>query len=188
MADRCRIGEQAEALIGVTLPERPGAFLTLVQALGNRMITEFNYRRSRDGQATVFVSVQVAGLEERAETIEQMVGAGLPAVDLTVNELAKTHVKFMVGGRPAAGQLDERVYQLEFPEKPGALKHFLTMLDGAVPVDVTMFHYKNQGDDLGSCLCGFATEEILNLETCLDRVGFRYTEVSDNIAYQMFLQ
>ena len=172
----------------MSIPEQPGAFLYLMQHLGSRMITEFNYRRSRDGiAATVFLAVAVGGNTERHEMVAQLQEAGFPTMDMTDDDLTKTHIKFMAGGR-ATQELRERVFQLEFPEKAGALLHFLTVLDNVC--DVTMFHYRTQGEDVGSVLCGFAVRDKAEEEAllaCLARVGYSHRDVSANQAYRMFL-
>lgn len=158
-----------------------------METLGSRMVTEFNYRRSRDG-AVVFLAVTVEGTDERHEMVAQLQENGYLTVDITDDDLTKTHIKFMAGGR-AAEPITEKVFQLEFPEKTGALLNFLTVLANCF--DITLFHYRTQGEDLGSVMCGFAVqgaEDEVALTDLLDRVGYAWSDVSENQAYRMFLR
>jgi threonine dehydratase len=186
VAERAEIGESREALLAVTLPERPGAYRELVALLGRRNITELNYRYKDAKEAHAFVGVQVSGRGEAAELVRHLVANGYPALDLTDDELAKLHVRYMVGGRsPEAGQ--EQVYRFEFPERPGALMKFLDAM--CRDWNISLFHYRNHGADYGRVLVGMQVPEgdRAALQTFLDALGYAYRDETDNPAYKLFL-
>jgi threonine dehydratase len=151
VAERAELGEERECQLAVTIPERPGAFLALSRALGERAVTEFNYRRAEDSQAHVFVGVAVGGRSERAALVSTLTDAGFAVLDLNDNELAKNHLKHLVGGKSHA-LTEERLLRFSFPERPGALRRFLEHLSPAF--DISLFHYRNQGGDVGRVLAG----------------------------------
>ena len=161
----------------------------LFVAIGKRNITEFNYRGTDNSSANVFVGLTVTpSSNDVAELTHKLSQSGYQALDLTDNEMAKLHVRYMIGGSQPGSGSDERVFRVEFPERPGALMKFLDALgDG---FNISMFHYRNHGAAYGRILVGFtgsAAYSAALLET-LDRVGFRYWEESDNPAYRAYLQ
>lgn len=187
IAERAAVGEQREMLIGVEIPEQPGSFRKFCQAIGRRGITEFNYRYSDTSKAHIFVGVELRhGAREHAELIEKLGGLGYPIVDLSDNEMAKLHVRHMVGGS-AAKIKDERIFRFEFPERPGALLDFLKAI--GTNWNISLFHYRNHGSDYGRILAGIQVpaKESADLEAHLDALGYSYSEESDNPAYAMFL-
>ncbi|PPD03893.1 MAG: threonine ammonia-lyase, biosynthetic [Methylobacter sp.] len=186
VAERAQVGEFREILLAVTIPEVPGSFLKFCKLLGGRNITEFNYRFFDVGQAHVFVGISSSGHEsDRAELLLELAKQGLTVTDMTVNELAKEHIRYMVGGH-APRKLNEAIYSLEFPERPGALLRFLTALDGRW--NISLFHYRNHGAAFGKVLMGVQMRkaERKAFELCLDGLGFAYHEETQNPAYQMF--
>jgi threonine dehydratase len=187
ISERAELGEKREAILGVTIPERPGSFRTFCRTLGKRSVTEFNYRFADEAQARVYVGVQIAANGDRGELIASLTSAGYPVEDMTENELAKLHVRHMVGGRVASGK-SEILYRFEFPERPGALLQFLLGLGERW--NITMFHYRNHGAAWGRVLIGFEAPRSARAELAqfLDRIGYRYAEESDNSAYRMFLR
>lgn len=188
ISERTEIGEKREAIFAVTLPEKPGSYKRFIKALHKRNITEFNYRYADGYDAQVFVGVQTAqGGPEREQIVSELREQGYPVLDMTDNELAKLHIRHMVGGRsPGVG--DERVYRFEFPERPGALMKFLTSLGSKW--NISMFHYRNHGAAYSRVLMGVqvAEEERETFNAMLDEVGFRYWEETNNEAYQLFLR
>jgi len=187
ISERTEIGEKREAILGVTIPERPGSFRTFCKTLGKRAVTEFNYRYSDPTQARVYVGVQITPNGDRTELIESLRSAGYPVEDMTDNEIAKLHVRHMVGGRVSGGK-PEILYRFEFPERPGALLKFL--LELGEQWNITMFHYRNHGAAWGRVLIGFDADARArrSLGRFLDRIGYRYSEETDNSAYRMFLR
>lgn len=187
VAERAEIGEQREALIAVTIPERPGAFRKFIQTLGKRAITEFNYRYADARDAQIFVGVQLSeGREEKLALIEQLRGEGYPVLDMSDNEMAKLHVRYMVGGH-APGIADEVLYRFQFPERPGALLKFLnSMVHGW---NISLFHYRNHGADYGRVLAGVQVPagERERFRQILAQLGYEYWEETDNPAYRRFL-
>jgi threonine dehydratase len=187
IAERAAVGEQREMLLAVEIPEKKGSFRTFCGALGRRGITEFNYRYSDSSKAHIFVGVELRhGHEERQELIEKLKSLGYPLADLSDNELAKLHVRHMVGG-PSTGIDNEKLFRFEFPERPGALLDFLN----AVGTDwnISLFHYRNHGSDYGRILAGIQVppDEEDKLEAHLSKLGYAHWEESDNPAYAMFL-
>lgn len=187
VAERAEIGEGAEAVFAVQIPERPGSYRSFVQLLGGRQITEFNYRYAAADRAVVFVGVQlVGGEEERRRIGADLSGAGLTVVDLTDNELAKLHIRYMVGGR-AEGLRDEVLYRFEFPERPGALLDFLAGLQ--MDWNISLFHYRNHGADHGRVLVGIQVppDEREAFVAYIDGLGYPWWDENDNAAYHLFL-
>ena len=186
IAERAELGEHRERLLAVTIPERPGSLLRFCEILGRRPITEFNYRYADDDEAHIFVGVAVGdgGGEDLAGVLE---GNGYPVLDLSDNEMAKQHLRHMVGGR-AARELDEVLFRFDFPERPGALMGFLTGM-GRKPWNISMFHYRNHGSAYGHVLMGLQVPEAGRPEflAFLDDVGYEYREETDNPAYRLFL-
>jgi threonine dehydratase len=187
VAERAEVGEEREALFAVTIPEERGSFRRLCELIGSRSVTEFNYRISDASEAHVFIGIAIAQREE-AERIERnFVRHGFATVDLTDDDLAKEHVRHMVGGRSALAR-DERLYRFDFPERPGALMRFL---DAMQPDwNISLFHYRNQGADHGRILVGLQVPrgDERALREFLDRLGYSYADESDNPAYSLFLR
>lgn len=186
IAERAAVGEHREALYAVRIAEEPGSFLKFCQHLGNVGVTEFNYRHNSERFARIFVGVALGGGEkERHELLARITDAGYDADDLSDNELAKLHVRHLVGGR--SEHAEERLYRCEFPERPGALGAFLQALGS--DWDITLFHYRNHGSDYGRVLVGLRPmrDSVEHLEIRLESVGYRFTEETDNPAYQLFL-
>lgn len=187
VAERAELGEKREAIIAVTIPEQPGSFKAFCEAIGKRQITEFNYRYNTGREAHIFVGVQThPDTDPRAVLVESLRSQGFPVLDLTDNELAKLHIRHMVGGH-AAGVSDEMVFRFEFPERPGALFNFLQKLGGRW--NISMFHYRNHGAADGRVVAGLQvpdTDRHLVAEA-LDAIGYPYWDESDNPAYSLFL-
>lgn len=186
VAERAEIGERREAIIAVTIPERPGAFRKFCAAVGDHNITEFNYRYADPKNAHIFVGIQVQGGSEGNSLIKTLRAKGYPTVDMTDNEMAKLHIRHLVGGR-APNAVDEIVYRFEFPERPGALLNFLTKMGGAW--NISLFHYRNHGADFGRVLVGMQVppEDKRKFRAFLDNLGYEYTEETHNPAYDLFL-
>jgi threonine dehydratase len=186
VAERAELGEAREALFAVTIPERPGAFREFCAAVGARVVTEFNYRLSGRDQARIFVGIRTASRRDGPEIAARLRSRGYETVDLSGNETAKLHVRYMVGGR-AAGVTNERLYRFEFPERPGALLEFLDKLGGRW--NISLFHYRNHGADFGRVLAGFEVGEadLPAFEAFLQSLGYRFVAESDNPAYALFL-
>ncbi len=187
IAERAAVGEQTEMLLAAEIPERPGSFRRFCEAVGRRGITEFNYRYADDSKAHIFVGIQLThGLQERRELLEKLREAGFPVEDLSDNEMAKLHVRHMVGGR-STGLRNERLFRFEFPERPGALLDFLNAI--GTDWNISLFHYRNHGSDYGRILAGIDVpqEETDELEAHLAELGYAHWEESDNPAYTMFL-
>ena len=187
IAERAAVGEQTEMLLAAEIPEHPGSFRRFCKAIGRRGITEFNYRYADDNKAHIFVGVQLSnGLTERLALLDDLRKDGFPAEDLSDNEMAKLHVRHMVGGR-ATGIQNERLFRFEFPERPGALLAFLEAI--GTDWNISLFHYRNHGSDYGRILAGIDVpqEETGKLEAHLAELGYAHWEESDNPAYMMFL-
>jgi len=186
VAERAELGEAREALFGVTIPERPGAFRQFCLTIGRRVITEFNYRLSARDRAHIFVGIGTTSRQDAHELGTQLARAGYEAVDLTDNEMAKLHVRHMVGGR-ASGSRDERACRFEFPERPGALLRFLDALGDRW--NISLFHYRNHGSDFGRVLAAFEVPDadISAFDRFLDGLGYRYLRDQDNPAFRLFL-
>ena len=186
VAERAELGEAREAIFAVVIPERPGAYREFCTALGRRVVTEFNYRLNSRAEAHIFVGVSVESRQDAAQLADQLRARGYETLDLSDNELAKLHVRHMVGG-PAPGVRGERVYRFEFPERPGALMTFLETLGGRW--NISLFHYRNHGADFGRVLVGFEVpdEEQAEFAAFLDTLGYPYLQESSNEAYKRFL-
>jgi threonine dehydratase len=186
VAERAEIGERREALFAVTIPERPGALRRFCQILGDHAITEFNYRYADPKNAHIFVGVQIRDAEEEKRLAALLRRHGYPVLDMTDNEMAKLHVRHLVGGRAPNAQ-DEILYRFEFPERPGALMEFLTKMGGRW--NISLFHYRSHGADFGRVLIGMQVppEDKRAFQRFLDRLGYEYVEETDNPAYRLFL-
>jgi len=184
--EQAEVGEAREALFAVRIPERPGSFREFCSTLGRRVVTEFNYRLDSREEAHIFVGVSTASRHDAGDLADDLRSRGYETVDLSNDEVAKLHVRHMVGGRPP-GVLDELLYRFEFPERPGALMTFLETLGGRW--NISLFHYRNHGADVGRVLAGFEvpTSEHDEFRKFLDELGYRSTEVGDNPAYESFL-
>ena len=187
IAERAAVGEQTEMLVAAEIPEQPGSFRRFCEAIGRRGITEFNYRYSDDSKAHIFVGIQLSnGMRERKALLVQLRDEGFPVEDLSDNEMAKLHVRHMVGGR-STGICNERLFRFEFPERPGALLDFLNAI--GTDWNISLFHYRNHGSDYGRILAGIDVpqEETEELEAHLAELGYPHWEESDNPAYRLFL-
>jgi threonine dehydratase len=186
VAERAEVGEAREALFGVTIPERPGAFREFCASIGRRVVTEFNYRLSSRSEAHIFVGVATQSREDASELATTLNAGGYRTVELTGNEVAKLHVRHMVGGR-SPEVTSEQLYRFEFPERPGALMAFLDKLGGRW--NISLFHYRNHGADFGRVLAGFEVplDEMPAFELLLDGLGYPYEHERDNAAYDLFL-
>jgi len=187
VAERAELGEAREGVFAVTIPERPGAFRDFCAALGRRVVTEFNYRLSSREAAHVFVGISVASRQDAAELALHLNELGYSTADLSEDEMAKLHVRHMVGGPAPATVRHEVACRFEFPERPGALMRFLDTLGGRW--NISLFHYRNHGADFGRVLAGFEVppEERPDFAAFLDALGYRHTLEPDNAAYRMFL-
>jgi len=189
VAERARIGEGKEALLSVTIPEKPGAFAKLVTAIGAMPVTEFSYRYSKPDFAHILFGVSVNALTRDADLaslIQRLASEGMPAQDLSTDELAKSHIRYLIGGRSAVS--NEKVYMFEFPERGGALYKFLTTLQPGF--NISLFHYRNYGGDVGKILtsiqCPKGGEE--GLERFLREIAYPYKDVTDSEVYGMFMR
>jgi threonine dehydratase len=188
VAERAELGEHNEAILAVTIPERPGSFHAFCEAIGARSITEFNYRYADSADAHVFAGIQLRGGEqERQEILARLRGDGYAVIDLTDNEMAKLHIRHMVGGR-AAGAEHEVLYRFEFPERPGALLKFLTSMGRRW--NISLFHYRNHGAAYGRVLVGMQVPpgDRRRLEEFLRELGYPYAEETSNPVYSLFLR
>jgi threonine dehydratase len=187
VAERADLGGEREALLAVTIPERPGSFLRFCELLGNRSVTEFNYRYESEQGAQIFVSFGLSqGRSEKDAVMAALRDAGYTVTDMTDNEMAKLHVRYMVGGR-AHGIRDELLYRFEFPERPGALLKFLQAVGGRW--NISLFHYRNHGSDYGRVLAGIQVPAADRGDFLqhLNELHYAYAEETDNPAYRMFL-
>ena len=188
VAERAEIGERREALLAVTIPERPGSFRRFCKAIGKRGITEFNYRFSDETDAHVFVGLKLErGDAEKQEVLERLSADGYPVLDMTDNEVAKLHLRHMVGGH-ASHVENESLYRFEFPERPGALLHFLTRM--GADWNISLFHYRNHGAAYGRVLVGMQVPESDNarFRAFLEEIGYPWWEETGNPAYPLFLR
>ena len=186
VVERAEIGEGHEALLAVTIAEQAGSFLRFCKKLGHHSVSEFNYRYSGPSQAQVFVGLRTSDDGDKQAIINRLRGNGYPVLDLSDNELAKLHLRHMVGGI-SSGAIDEVIYRFEFPERPGALLEFLSRLAGRW--NISLFHYRNHGAAYGRVLAGFGVPaaDRGEFQLFLDTLGYRWTNESDNPAYQRFL-
>lgn len=188
ISERTEIGEQREAILSVTIPEQAGSFKKFCSALGKRNITEFNYRFSDQRDAQIFVGVAVAeGGADRLELVDSLEKQGYSVLDMTDNEMATLHIRHMVGGHRPAVVKNELLYRFQFPERPGALMNFLTKLGNRW--NISLFHYRNHGAAYGRVLVALEASkaERKEIEPFLDKLAYRYSEESDNEAYNLFL-
>lgn len=187
VAERAELGERREALLAVTIPEQPGSFRKFCQVIGERSITEFNYRYADMQQAHVFAGIQLSGGDaEKMQIINALRDEGYAVLDMSDNEVAKLHIRYMVGGqRP--GLRDERLFRFQFPERPGALLKFLTGM--AHGWNISLFHYRNHGSDYGRVLVGIQVPdaEHAQLQHYLRALDYTFCEETDNPAYRLFL-
>ncbi len=186
VAESAELGEQREAILAVTIPERPGSFKKFCALLGPRSITEFNYRYADAREAHVFAGVQVHDRKESARLVRMLAQHGFKAVDMSGNEMAKLHVRHMVGGHAPQAK-NEIVYRFEFPERPGALMKFLDAMSKGW--NISLFHYRNHGADYGRVLVGMQVppEDKRAFRAFLDEVGYRFWEETGNPAYRLYL-
>ncbi len=186
VAERAEVGERREALLAVEIPERPGSFLGFCRALGRRSITEFNYRYSDHMRAHVFAGIELAdGDVERSGLITHLSEKGYPVIDMTDNEIAKLHIRYMVGGHAATVQR-EHLFRFEFPERPGALLNFLNQMGRRW--NITLFHYRNHGAAFGRVLMGIEVDASKKREfqQFLRELGYAWSDETDNLAYRLF--
>lgn len=186
VSERAEIGEQREAILAVTIPERPGAFREFIEVIGARAVTEFNYRYAPRAEAQIFVGVQLSSASQRGELVDTLTARGYAVTDLTGDELAKVHIRHMVGGRAPEAE-GERVYSFTFPERPGALLEFLTHLHGRW--NISLFHYRNHGSAHGRVLAGIQVprEDETDFAAFLRGLGYPAAEMTQNPAYRLFL-
>ena len=186
VAERAELGEQREAILAVTIPERPGSFRAFCERIGQRSITEFNYRFADPTRAHIFVGMQVTDRAETRQILEHLHADGLEAVDLSDNEMAKLHIRHLVGGR-APSVTHERVLRFEFPERPGALLRFLDRMNAGW--NISLFHYRNHGADYGRVLAGIQVppEDYAEFQAFLDQLGYAWVDEGANPAYRLFL-
>ncbi|MEP6942532.1 MAG: threonine ammonia-lyase, biosynthetic [Betaproteobacteria bacterium] len=186
VAERAELGERREAILAVTIPERPGSFREFCALLGKRSITEFNYRYADARAAHIFVGIEVAGRAETRELLRAMHKRRIEAYDLSDNEMAKLHVRHLVGGHAPDAE-NEILYRFEFPERPGALMRFLDSMSRGW--NISLFHYRNHGADYGRVLVGMQVppSEKREFAEFLRRLGYHCVEETSNPAYRMFL-
>ena len=186
IAERAEVGEKREAVLAVSIPEQPGAFKTFCHLLGDRNITEFNYRYSDPKIAHIFVGVAIADPSEATNLVAALQAKGLPALDLTDNEVAKLHLRHLVGGH-APQATNEVVFRFEFPEKPGALMKFLDTMGH--DWNISLFHYRNHGADFGRVLVGMQVPpaDTNQFHEFLDQLGYPHWDETQNPAYKLFL-
>lgn len=187
ISERTELGEQREAVLAVSIDEKPGSFKNFSKALGRHNITEFNYRLGDPSSAKIFVGVEIAdGVNGRNRLIEDLQRKKISVIDMSDNEAAKLHIRHMVGGRIKQIE-NERVYRFQFPERPGALMKFLDLLGGRW--NISMFHYRNHGAAYGRVLVGIQVSERDRkvFTRCLDDIAYPYWDETDNVAYHTFL-
>jgi threonine dehydratase len=187
VAERAEVGERHEAIFAVTIPEERGSFRRFCATLGDRNITEFNYRIGNATDAHIFVGIQTRNHAENTTLLQAFQAEGFAALDLTDDELAKLHLRHMVGGRSALAH-DEQLYRFDFPERPGALTRFLDHMHP--DWNISLFHYRNHGADYGRILVGIQvpTEEREVFTQFLSRLGYPYKNETSNPAYRLLLQ
>lgn len=189
ISEVAEIGEGREVILAVTIPEEPGSFQRFCSLLGKSPITEFNYRYSRDDEAQIYVGVKVSDEPgSRKALVLDLEAEGYTLMDITDDEVAKYHIRHMVGGHAPASVTDERVYRFEFPERPGALLNFLKKLGKRF--NISLFHYRNHGAAYGRVLVGLqiSDDKREQLQGYLEELGYRYWDETDNTAYQRFLR
>ena len=186
VSERAEVGEKREAVFAVTIPEQRGSFRRFCELLGPRNVTEFNYRIADAREAHIFVGIQIHNASEAKEIERTFVGAGFATLDLTDDELAKLHIRHLVGGRSPLAQ-DELLYRFEFPERPGALMRFLSAMNPNW--NISLFHYRNHGSDSGRILIGLQVppSDKTLFRNFLSQLGYPYQDESKHPAYRMFL-
>jgi threonine dehydratase len=189
VAERAALGEKKEALLSVIIPEKPGSFAKLIDTINPHNVTEFNYRYANAESANIMVGVEFAAArrdQDLPALIARLEVAGMKATDLSENELAKSHIRYLVGGRSTVD--NEKLFSFEFPERGGALYKFLTTLQPGF--NISLFHYRNYGGDVGKVLAGIQCPEgeRSELEKFLKEIRYPYTEETDNEAFAMFLR
>ena len=186
VSERCEIGENREALLAVTMPEQPGSFLKFAHVIGNRAVTEFSYRYADNQKACIFVGVRTINEAEKADIIADLTKNGFDVEDMSDDDIAKTHIRYLMGGR--VSNRNERLYSFEFPEQKGALLKFLEILGKRW--NISLFHYRAHGADYGNILAAFQLEEKDNaeFEQALAQLGYVYEDVSESKAYRYFLR
>ncbi|HEX4884177.1 MAG TPA: threonine ammonia-lyase, biosynthetic [Casimicrobiaceae bacterium] len=186
VAERAEVGEHREAILAVTIPERPGSFREFIGLLGRRSVTEFNYRYGDAQVAHIFVGLEVSGRHETVQLLAELRRRRIEAIDLTDNEMAKLHVRHLVGGHAPTAE-HEIVYRFEFPERPGALMKFLDSMSAGW--NISLFHYRNHGADYGRVLVGIEVppSDKAEFRDFLERLGYDYVDETANPAYRMFL-
>ncbi len=187
VAERAEVGEQREALFAITIPEERGSVKRLCEVIGQRNVTEFNYRISDEPQAQVFVALATSSRVESATIIAKLNAHGFPAYDLTDDDVSKEHLRYMVGGRSRLAQ-GERLYRFDFPERPGALMRFLSSMHPSW--NISLFHYRNQGADYGRILVGiqFPSEQTTAVDDFLASLAYPCVDETENLAYRLFLR
>ena len=183
IAERADLGEVNEAIVAVTIPEEPGSFLRFCELLDNNAVTEFNYRYSAKKDAHIFVGVKLTKGESEKQALIARLSNSFEVFDMSDNSMAITHIRYMVGGH--ANAENEVIYRFEFPERPGALLSFLKKVK--TEWNISLFHYRNRGADYGRVLIGLQVEDIKELESKFDELGYYYKNETDNKAYQYFL-
>ena len=183
IAERADLGEVNEAIVAVTIPEEPGSFLRFCELLDNNAVTEFNYRYSAKKEAHIFVGVKLTKGESEKQALIARLSNSFEVFDMSDNSMAITHIRYMVGGH--ANAENEVIYRFEFPERPGALLSFLKKVK--TEWNISLFHYRNHGADYGRVLIGLQVEDIKELESKFDELGYYYKNETDNKAYQYFL-
>ncbi|MCP4333584.1 MAG: threonine ammonia-lyase, biosynthetic [Gammaproteobacteria bacterium] len=189
VSERAELGEEREALLAVEIPERPGSFKKLCQLIGNRSITEFNYRYADDNKARVFAGIQLThGSDEKIRLISKLQAKSYKVVDMTGNEVAKLHTRYMIGGHPGGSVTNERLYRFQFPEKPGALLKFLMKVGNRW--NISLFHYRNHGSNFGRILMGFQVDrgDQKAFNGFLKSLRIPYWNETENEAYDLFLR
>jgi threonine dehydratase len=186
VAERAEIGEKREAVLAVTIPEKPGSFKKFCRLLSGRSITEFNYRYSDPQSAHIFVGIAINDNKAPSQLVEMLQANDLPALDLSDNEVAKLHLRHLVGGH-APQATNEVIYRFEFPERPGALMKFLDTMGH--DWNISLFHYRNHGADYGRVLVGMQVppSDRAAFTSFLDQLGYPYWDESSNPAYKLFL-
>ena len=189
VSERAELGEDREALLAVEIPERPGSFKKLCQLIGHRSITEFNYRYADDNRARVFAGIQLThGSDEKNKLIAKLDSKGYRVVDMTENEVAKLHTRYMIGGHPGSSVTNELLYRFQFPEKPGALLNFLMKVGNRW--NISLFHYRNHGSNFGRILMGFQVNrgDHKAFNDFLKSLKIPYWNETENEAYDLFLK
>jgi threonine dehydratase len=189
VSERAELGEEREALLAIEIPERPGSFKKLCQLIGHRSITEFNYRYADANTAHVFAGIQLThGVDEKNKLIAKLDAKGYRVVDMTGNEVAKLHTRYMIGGHPGESVSNELLYRFQFPEKPGALLNFLMKVGNRW--NISLFHYRNHGSNFGRILMGFQVDKSDNkaFNAFLKSLKIPYWNETDNKAYELFLK